>query len=167
MPPIEPGAQIPTFDHPFPDADGNPVDISPAPRDGPLLLSIYKSSCQASKTMFPILERFHRRYANDGLTVLGVSQDSPNVTRSFARRYDITFPLLIEGEDYPISNAFAIFATPTLFLIRPDGTIANTIMGFLRDQVNDFGNDVAAAVNAPPAPIIDAAEGEIPFFVPG
>lgn len=167
MTPIEAGGSAPGFDEPFVDANGIPRDVTAALRNGPVLLGIYKSSCQASKTMFPMLERLHQRYAGQGLTVFGVSQDSPNVTRSFARRYGITFPLLIEGDDYPISRRFDIFATPTVYLIRPDGTVATTIMGFFRDQVNDLANTVAEEIGAPPEPLITDADADVPIFVPG
>src|SRR5262245_61696264 len=117
--PIDTGNHAPALTDPIPDADGAPRSIAEALRGGPVLLGIYKSSCQASKTIFPILERLHQRDRDRGLTVFGISQDSPNVTRSFARRYGITFPLLIEGDDYPVSRAFDIFATPTVYLVRP------------------------------------------------
>jgi peroxiredoxin len=165
--PIDTGNTAPKFDESFLDANGTPYSIEEALKHGPLVLGIYKSSCQASKTMFPILERLHQRYGDRGLTVYGVSQDSLNVTRSFARRYGITFPLLIEGEGYPISRAFDIFATPTVYLIRPNGVVLSSIMGFFRDQVNEFANLVAAEIGAPPEPVIAEDESEIPLFVPG
>jgi peroxiredoxin len=164
---IDTSSVAPELDEPFVDAEGATHNIADALQRGPVLLGIYKSSCQASKTMFPILERIHQRYSDRGLTVYGVSQDSPNVTRSFARRAGITFPMLIEGDDFSISNRFNIFATPTVYLIRPDGTIASSIMGFFRDQVNEFAGTVAAELGAPPEPIIAEDESDIPLFVPG
>jgi peroxiredoxin len=165
--PIDTGNHASVPNDPIPDAGGTRYNVADALQRGPVLLGIYKSSCQASKTMFPILERLHRRYRDRGLTVYGISQDSPNVTRSFARRYGITFPLLVEGEDYPISRRFDIFATPTVYLIRPDGTVASSIMGFLRDQVNEFAATVAAELGAGSEPIIADNETEVPLFVPG
>lgn len=167
MAPIDPGDKAPDLNLPIPDADGVPRDIAEALQHGPVLLGIYKSSCQASKTMLPILERFYQRYHVSGLAVYGVSQDSPNVTRSFARRYGISFPLLIEGDEYPISRRLDIFATPTVYLIRPDGAVVSSIMGFFRDQINEFAITVASEIGVPPEPIIAADESEIPLFVPG
>src|SRR3712207_5168840 len=152
---------------PLEDADGNTYVIDDAVATGPVVLGIYKSSCQASKTMFPFLERLHQRYGGKGLSVLGVSQDSANVTRSFARRYGITFPILIEPEDFPVSVAFDIFATPTVFLVRPDRTVAFTTMGFFRDPVNNLGRAVATLLDAPPEELFTAEDTEVPVFVPG
>ena len=115
---IEVGQTAPLPEAPLVDADGTPRDLRAALALGPVVLGIYKSSCQASKTMFPFLERLHRRFGGDGLSVFGVSQDSATITRSFARRLDLSFPILIEPEGYPVSTAFDIAATPTIFLIR-------------------------------------------------
>ncbi|HEY8446167.1 MAG TPA: TlpA disulfide reductase family protein [Thermomicrobiales bacterium] len=167
MAPLEVGAQVPPLETAFTDAEGQSHRIADALRRGPVLIGIYKSSCGASKAMMPMLERLHQRYGDQGLTVLGVAQDSANITRSFARRYGITFPLLVEGEDYPISKHFDIFATPTVYVIRPDGTIAFTAMGFLREQVNDLGAAVAAELGRAPEPVVRDDEEEIPLFVPG
>jgi peroxiredoxin len=165
--PVEVGNTAPALDLTLEDANGESRRIGRGLTEGPVLVGIYKSSCQASKTMFPMLERLHEKYADKGLTVLGVAQDSANVTRSFARRGGITFPMLIEPEGYPISIAFDIFATPTVFLIRPDHTIAFTAMGFLRDQVNDLAKAVASELGQPPEPIIAEDEAGVPMFVPG
>src|SRR5690606_4725000 len=100
--PLEPGARAPLFT--LSDAaEGREYSLSEALTQGPVLISIYKSSCQASKTTFPFLERIFQAYPQDRLTVWGVAQDSPNVSRSFARRTGVTFPILIDQDDYATS----------------------------------------------------------------
>ena len=164
---IEAEQTIPRLNMPLEDADGNSHVIDDAVASGPVVLSIYKSSCQASKTMFPFLERLHKRYHAGGLAVLRVSHDSANVTRSFARRFGITFPILIEPENFPVSVAFDNFATPTVFVVRPDRTVAFTTMGFFRDPVNDLGRAVAALLDAAPDELFTAEDTDVPVFVPG
>jgi peroxiredoxin len=151
----------------FLDAEGNEHDLKAMLADGPILIGIYKSSCASSKQMFPFLERLHRRYAGGPLRVLGVSQDSANITRSFARRYDISFPILVEGDAYPISRAFDITATPTVFLIDPTGTVSYTTMGFLKPGLDVLGDAVADAIGASHEPLVTDADGDVPMFVPG
>lgn len=166
--PIEAGGTTPPLDTELLDAEGNPHVIAQAVVAGPaVVLAVYKSSCQASKTFFPFLERLHERSRDHGLTTLGVSQDSANITRSFARRYGITFPFLIEPDGYPVSTALDIFATPTVYLIRPDGTVAYTTMGFFKGPVNEFGNAAAAELGLPPEELFTAEDVGIPVFVPG
>lgn len=164
---IDVGQRVPTLDLKLEDAEGTPHDLSAALARGPLLVGLYKSSCQASKTMFPFLERLHRRYGGDGLTVFGISQDSANVTRSFARRLELSFPIVIEPEGYPLSVAFDITATPTVFLIRSDGSVAFTTMGFFKGPVNELGDAAASAVGRQPDPLFTDEDFGVPLFVPG
>lgn len=151
----------------FTDAEGTEHDMRAVLGSGPLLLGIYKSSCASSKQMFPFLERLHDRYARSGLNVLGVSQDSANITRSFAKRYGITFPILVEGQEFPISRAFEIMATPTVFLIEADGNVAYTTMGFLKPGLDAMGDLAADAVGAAHEPLVIEADDDVPMFVPG
>jgi peroxiredoxin len=157
----------PPFDQSFPDANGDDHSIKDALETGPVLLGIYKSSCAASKVMLPILQRIQNAHAANNLTTFGVAQDSANITRSFARRYGLDIPLLIEGPGFPLSAGFDIRATPTVFLLHRDGSIAYTTMGFLRDQVEEIEAAVAGELSVPPKRIVDPAESEIPLFVPG
>ncbi|MDF2757531.1 MAG: alkyl hydroperoxide reductase/Thiol specific antioxidant/Mal allergen [Thermomicrobiales bacterium] len=164
---IEQGQQAPLPNAEFSDAEGQAHDLRRVAADGPLLLGIYKSSCASSKQMFPFLERLHERYAADGLSVLGISQDSANITRSFARRYGITFPLLLEGDDYPVSRAFDIMATPTVFLIEPGGTVAYATMGFMKPALDALADAVADAVEKPHQVLVTPDDSDVPMFVPG
>jgi peroxiredoxin len=163
----EQGQKAPFPDGEFNDAEGQAHDLRRATANGPLLLGIYKSSCASSKQMFPFLERLNARHRSDGLTVLGVSQDSANITRSFARRYGITFPLVLDGDDYPISRAFDIMATPTVFLIEPDGNVAYATMGFMKPALDALGDAVADALGKPHGVLVTADDADVPMFVPG
>lgn len=163
----EQGEIAPVPDVPFSDAEGADQELARLLDEGPLLLGIYKSSCASSKQMFPFLERIAQRYADTALSVRGVSQDSPNITRSFARRYGITFPLLIEGDDFPISRAFDIMATPTVFLIDADRRVSFATMGFLKPGLDALGDAVADALGKPHEPLVTPDDGDVPMFVPG
>ncbi len=163
----EQGQKAPFPDGEFNDAEGQAHDLTRAAANGPLLLGIYKSSCASSKQMFPFLERLNERHRGDGLAVLGISQDSANITRSFARRYGISFPLVLEGDDYPISRAFEIMATPTVFLIEPDGNIAYTTMGFMKPALDALGDAVADVLGKPRQALVTSDDADVPMFVPG
>ena len=164
---IQQGEQAPLPETSFADAEGIARNFRQDLAAGPLLLGIYKSSCASSKQMFPFLERIYQRHKDQGLQVLGVSQDSANITRSFARRYGITFPIVVEGDDYPISTAFDIAATPTVFLITPDGEVSFTTMGFMKPGLDAIDDAVADALSQPHEPLVTDADSDVPMFVPG
>ncbi|MGI9254095.1 MAG: peroxiredoxin family protein [Thermomicrobiales bacterium] len=149
------------------DAEDQPHVLAEALSRGPIVLGMYKSSCQASKTMFPFLQRLADTYGKDGLSVFGVAQDSANITRSFGRRLDLSIPILIEGPEFPISRAYDIFATPTVYLVGKDGKVAWSTMGFLKPQINEMSDAVAASLGVDPAPIVGDADADVPMFVPG
>ncbi len=161
------GAEAPALGMTLEDADGTARTIGEALAGGPLILGVYKSSCQASKTAFPFLQRLADRYGEAGLTVYGIAQDSANVTRSFGRRLDLSIPILIEGPDYPLTLAYDVVATPTVFLIREDGSVAWTSMGFMKPQMNELADTVAGLLGKEPEPIVTDADADVPMFVPG
>lgn len=164
---IERGQHAPLPDQDFADAEGSEHNLHRLLESGPLLLGIYKSSCASSKQMFPFLERLNERYGGDGLTVRGVAQDSANITRSFARRHGISFPIVLDDDDYPISRALDIVATPTIFLIDRDGTVTYTTMGFMKPGLDALGDAVADALGKPHEPLVTDADADVPMFVPG
>jgi peroxiredoxin len=165
--PLEAGNSAPPLTTTYPDQEGNEHTLSDHLNDGPLVIGLYKASCVASKAMMPLLNRLQDRHSGAGLHVYGVAQDSANVTKSFVRRTGVAYPILIEGEDYPISREFDIFATPTVYVIDKGGQITYSTMGFLRDQINDIAAAVAAALGREAETIVSDDEEDIPRFVPG
>jgi peroxiredoxin len=166
---LEVGQAARGLDVKLPDADGAPHTLGDALANGPVVVGIYKSSCKASKEIFPMLQRLSERLSGASISFFGVSQDSANITRSFARRTGVTFPILVEGKDFPLSHAFEISHTPTIFLVGQDGKVAATTLGFFKMMVNQFADEVATLVGAAKAPLIgdDGPDAEIPVFVPG
>jgi peroxiredoxin len=162
---IETGTRAPDFS--LTDAGGDTsYSLSEALERGPAIIGIYKSSCQASKTMFPMLERIRQAYPEESLTILGVSQDSPNVTRSFTRRTGVSFPMLVETEGYPVSSAYDIGATPTVYLIDRDGTVVWQGLGFQKPAIEELNAAVAKLLGTEPVDILEGAD-DIPAWVPG
>jgi peroxiredoxin len=147
-------------------AEDKPFDLSEALGRGPVIVGIYKSSCEASKTMFRALELLRQAYPAEKLTIWGVAQDSPNVTRSFIRRIGISFPMLVEGDQYPVSQEYAIEATPTVFLIDGDGNVVWESMGFQKAAFEELNAKVAECLGTAPADLPAEIE-DLPGWVPG
>jgi peroxiredoxin len=151
----------------LPDAgEGVDYDLSDALQRGPVILGIYKSSCEASKTMFRMLEQIRNAYPTEKLTVWGVAQDSPNVTRSFIRRVGVSFPILVEGDEYPVSKEYDIEATPTVFLIDKAGAVVWQGMGFQRGAVDELSAKTAELLETEPVDVFEGVD-DIASWVPG
>lgn len=162
---VENGAQAPAFT--LSDAArGERHSLSKALQHGPVIIGIYKSSCAASKTYFPFLEKIYQAYPRDRLTVWGIAQDSSNISRSFARRIGVTFPILIDENHYATSRDYGIMATPTVFLIDPSGTVVWQAMGFQKPVMEDLSVRTAELLRLEPVPITGGTDGT-PSWVPG
>lgn len=162
---VENGAEAPLFT--LGDAiQGDRHSLSEALQRGPVLIGIYKSSCGASKVCFPFLEKIYQAYPQDHLTVWGIAQDSPNVSRSFARRTGVTFPILIDENDYATSRAYDIMATPTIFLIDPSGTVIWQAMGFQKPVIEDLSVRTADLLGLEPVAVTGDSD-DVPSWVPG
>lgn len=134
--PLEPPSRAPGFR--LPQLDGGEVSLSEILQKGPALVAFFKVNCPVCQLAFPFLERLH----NPGqLPVYGISQNGGPDTRQFAKHYGITFPMLLDLEStgYPVSNAYGLTNVPTIFLIEPDGAIAQTIHGWNRQQMISLG----------------------------
>lgn len=103
-----------------------------------MLLAFFKVNCPVCQLAFPFLERL---YKPGHLPVYGISQNGRPDTREFARRYAVTFPMLLDLESagYPASNAYGLTNVPTIFLVESDGTIAQTIHGWNKKQMMEIG----------------------------
>ena len=94
-----------------------------------VVLNFWASWCEPCRDEAPVLERWHKRMAAQGGTVLGVDAlDSDDDAREFVRRYGITYPNIrdVSGERL---RPFGIAAYPETFLIDRRGRIAALVRG--------------------------------------
>jgi len=106
--------------------------------NGPALLAFFKVNCPVCQLAFPYLERIQ---SPDRLPVYGVSQNGPDDTRDFNRRFGVTFPMLLDTEEsgFPVSNSFGISSVPTLFLVERDGTVSRVVEGWQKSEIARLG----------------------------
>jgi peroxiredoxin len=110
--------------------DGTKYSLPELLMGGPVFVSFFKGSCPVCQFTFPFLERLYKRYGSKDVTFLGISQDNARATKEFADEYGVTFPIALDIEGYPASNAYGLTNVPTSFLIDSDGTVKIASMGF-------------------------------------
>lgn len=134
--PLEAGAHAPAFQ--LPRVEGGETSLAETIAAGPALLAFFKISCPVCQLAFPFLERLHRPGT---LPVYGISQNNARDTREFAKRYGVTFPVLLDLESsrFPVSTEYGLTNVPTLFLVEPDGRIAQTIHGWNKQKMAALG----------------------------
>ena len=158
------GEQAPDFA--LLDRGGEEYRLAGALAAGPLVLAFFKADCAACTLAFPYLERLHLAYAGDRFRVWGISQHPARAADWFAKNTGVTFPLLIDGEGLPVSNAYDPPATPTMFLIDPHGTIQMHQHGVSKAELNALAAQIAALLGQAPVEIAPADDGQ-PSFRPG
>jgi len=93
-----------------------------------VLVEFWTFACYNCRNTLPFVKSWHERYANKGLTVVGVH--SPELdhekkvenVRSEIASLGIRYPVVTDN-DYAIWNAYNVNAWPTLFLIDKTGSI--------------------------------------------
>jgi len=125
------------------DLDGKSCSLTSLLGRGPVVAAFFKISCPVCQFAFPFLERMHNRYGADGVTILGVSQDDVRDTKEFCREYGLTFPVVIDGDGYPVSNAYGLTNVPTILLIEDGGKVRVSSMGFDRKDLEAISASLA------------------------
>jgi peroxiredoxin len=110
---------------------------------GPVVAAFFKISCPVCQFTFPFLERLHQQYGSGGATFLGISQDDSRATKSFASEYGVTFPMILDEDGYPVSNAYGLTNVPTIFLIEGDGKVKVSSMGFDKKDLETIATNLA------------------------
>ncbi len=165
MPALTIGKQAPDFT--LPAFDGHSFSLKDALSRGPVLAAFFKISCPVCQFAFPYLERIYRAYRNQGVTIVGISQNTAQETKHFLKEYGITFPILLDDTaSYPVSNAYGLTNVPTIFWIGPDGDIAISSVGWVKAEMEELNQRVAEANHNPVIPAFKAGE-DIPVFRAG
>lgn len=111
------------------DTEGRPFSLAEALQEKSVLLVFWSLFCGTCRDELPILEQEQSKYA-DRVQIITVNLDEApraRTVKGFAKQQGFTFRLLlnkIEGKEFLVDQAFKVKATPALYLIRKDGTIA-------------------------------------------
>ena len=104
--------------------------ISPASFGGKLLvLNFWGTWCAPCVEEVPSLSEFSRRYANQGVVVLGISVDrNEKLYRDFVRRNKVAFQTARDPEAQ-ISGSYGTFKYPETYIIDQKGKVIQKIIG--------------------------------------
>ncbi|MCI0355353.1 MAG: TlpA family protein disulfide reductase [Acidobacteria bacterium] len=160
---LEPGTIAPEIA--LPSLNGSSFSLEAARQRGPVLVAFFKVSCPTCQYTFPFLERIHKAYPGENVTVFGVSQNERADTAAFAEKFGITFPLCLDDtRAYPVSNQYGLTNVPTIFFISPEGKIEITSVGWLRADIDDLSKRLAAASGVAPARIFQHKEEVVEYM---
>lgn len=158
------GGTVPDFQ--LSEMSGAKQSLANAQKKGPVALAFFKVSCPVCQYALPFLERIHKAYGNEKVTLWGISQDDARDTKDFCKEYGLSFPMLLDGDGYPVSNSYAITNVPTLILVGTDGKARVSEHGFSKKDIEAVSAQFAAASGKPPATVFKSSEN-VPDYKPG
>lgn len=161
---LEVGARAPEFA--LTGIDGRSYSLAKALDAGPLALVFFKSTCGTCDLTFPYLNRLAQAYPDRRWRMWAIGQDPPDAAREYAQRFSVKYPVLTDGDGYPVSQAYDPPATPTIFLVDRDGTISHASHGFSKADLNDLSTAIAGRLGVTARLIAQKHDGN-PDFKPG
>ena len=126
--------RAPSFTLPRLDTDGK---VALASLQGKaVVLNFWASWCIPCKDEAPYLEQVWRSHRSDGLVVLGLdAKDFRADARNFARRYDITFPLVYDGPGKTLSG-YGVTGFPETYVLDRDGRVVEAFIGAINSDAD-------------------------------
>jgi len=113
------------------DLEGHPVALSDF-QGHPIVLNFWATGCPPCREEMPALQAIYERYRDDGLVVLAVNvlifERGKGAVLAFVREYELTFPVLLDGEG-DVMNLYGVRALPTTFFIDREGLIRERVVG--------------------------------------
>lgn len=122
------GSPAPRFE--LADANGKKIALEDF-RGKVLLLNFWAPWCASCRIELPALEALHRKYADAGLRIVGITEDtSEEGMRKAAQKSGLSYPLLIDREG-KVADVFRVSGLPTTFIIDRTGVIRYRHAGFM------------------------------------
>jgi cytochrome c biogenesis protein CcmG/thiol:disulfide interchange protein DsbE len=89
-----------------------------------VLVNFWASWCEPCRDEAPELQKFQQEHAGQNFTVVGIdTQDISDDGNKFAKEYDLTYPLLHDGNGDD-GHEFGTTGVPENYLLEPNGKLA-------------------------------------------
>jgi len=118
----------------FPDSEGNMQALEQW-RGKILIINFWATWCPPCREEMPELSRFHEHYQDKGVVVLGIATEDVAKIREFAKKTQVSYPLLAGDMDaMNLGNALGNNkgVLPYTVILSRDGSVVETFFG----QVN-------------------------------
>jgi thiol-disulfide isomerase/thioredoxin len=95
-----------------------------------VIVDFFATWCGPCKEAIPHLNSLNKKYANQGLQLLGLSVDDggEKLVRDFSAARQLSYPVAIADDD--LQTEYGLRSVPTLFVINKKGVVAEKYQGF-------------------------------------
>jgi thiol-disulfide isomerase/thioredoxin len=111
-----------------------------------IVIDFWASWCVPCRMSVPTLNAWHDRYGAQGLVVIGVTMDSPEVALSASVEMGMEYAVASDP-DGETTRVFKAFALPTMFVIDRDGKVQGALVGYSSDGLRRTENQLQALVS--------------------
>lgn len=94
-----------------------------------VLVNFWASWCEPCRQELPQLQQLYERHSDDGLVVVGVSDEDPGKTRQFLEEHGIGYPSLHDDAG-SVMQSYEITAIPTSLIIGREGQLLRRMEGY-------------------------------------
>jgi thiol-disulfide isomerase/thioredoxin len=117
----------------LPDQAGESVDLSKL-EGRVVLIDFWASWCGPCKQEMPVLERLHKKYASDGLVIVGVNIDnSEKKMNNFLKATTVTFRQ-VRDQKLKVASRYEPPTMPSSYFIGRDGKVRHIHEGFRKSD---------------------------------
>lgn len=128
------------------DHDGNVVKLSDY-KGKVVILDFWATWCGPCKMEIPGFIKLQQKYADKGVTIIGISLDQPGwqVVKPFMDEYGINYPIVL-GDRNVVMAYGGITGIPTTFIINQNGEVVDKVVGYRPDSY--FENAIKQLINS-------------------
>ncbi|MCK4308146.1 TlpA family protein disulfide reductase [candidate division WOR-3 bacterium] len=110
------------------DLEGNEYTLS-GQKGKVVIIDFWATWCRPCLQSIPIFISLYDKYKDRGLLVLGVGLDKEESLRKFAKRYNISYPILVGNQE--VARKYGVQAIPTTCIIDKSGNLAKKHIGLV------------------------------------
>jgi thiol-disulfide isomerase/thioredoxin len=94
-----------------------------------VLVDFWASWCGPCRILTPVLSGWQARYGAQGLSVVGITTDSPETAAASKEQFGMRYPVASDPQG-ETSKAYSVSALPTLFIIDKRGVVRDLSIGY-------------------------------------
>lgn len=131
---------------------GETFSLDAARAKGPVLIDFWATWCKPCVRALPEIQSLYARYAEEGLTVIGVSVDGPRnhaKVRPFASRFGLTYPIAVDVKG-DVARDYRVTSVPTVVLVDSAGVVRLHETGYRPGDEIRMERRIRDALGLPP-----------------
>lgn len=123
------------------DIEGKTVKLADYLGKSPIMIDFWATWCNPCKVELPHLDDIYKKYKDQGLVFLAISEDSPrsaSKVKPYVRSRNYTATVLLDPDGQVLRKFFGEDTLPYTVLIDREGKIVRTFTGYVPGQEKEI-----------------------------